>query len=43
MAGGRLQADIGYVNGQAPSDASYRPALDAELSALATCLGVERN
>ncbi len=37
---GRLQADIGYVSGQAPNDAGYRPALDAELADMAAFLGV---
>jgi hypothetical protein len=37
---GRLQADIGYVSGQAPKEAAYRQALDAELADMAACLGV---
>ena len=37
---GRLQAGIGYVSGQAPNDAGYRPALDAELADMAAFLGV---
>jgi hypothetical protein len=40
VVAGRLQADIGYASGQAPDDESYRPALGAELSAMAACLGV---
>jgi len=39
---GRLRADLGYVDTQAPQDAAYPRALDAELSAMATCLGVAR-
>ena len=37
---GRLQADIGYVSGQAPNEAAYRQALDAELADMAAFLGV---
>ena len=37
---GQLQADIGYVSGQAPKEAAYRPALDAELAAMGECLRV---
>jgi uncharacterized protein len=37
---GRLQADLGYVRGQAPKDAAYRAALEAELSDMAMSLGV---
>jgi len=37
---GRLQADIGYVSGQAPREAAYQQALDAELADMAACLGV---
>lgn len=40
VADGRLQAEIGYVNGQAPKEAAYRTALDAELADMAACLGV---
>ncbi|MFC3682860.1 DNA glycosylase AlkZ-like family protein [Hydrogenophaga luteola] len=40
VVGGRLQADIGYVNGQAPKDQEFRQALDAELADMAACLGV---
>lgn len=35
---GQLQADIGYVSGQAPNDAGYRTALDAELADMETFL-----
>ena len=38
----RLQADFGYVSGQPPKDAAFHHALDAELSAMATCLEAER-
>lgn len=40
VVGGRLQADIGHVNGQAPKDQEFRQALDAELADMAACLGV---
>ena len=40
VVNGQLRADMGYVSGQAPDDERYRPALDAELSAMAACLGV---
>ena len=39
---GRLRADLGYVDGPAPRDDTFQPALDAELSAMAACLGAER-
>ena len=39
---GLLRADIGYASGQAPKEAGYRAALDAELADMAACLGVER-
>lgn len=39
---GRLRADLGYVNGLAPKDDTFQQALDAELSAMAACLGAER-
>jgi len=42
VVNGRLHADLGYVVGQAPQDTAYQHALDAELSAMATCLGVAR-
>jgi uncharacterized protein YcaQ len=35
---GQLQADIGYVGGQAPKDAAYRKALDVELVNMAAFL-----
>lgn len=37
---GRLQAELGYVSGQAPNDQGFRQALDAELADMAACLGV---
>ena len=40
---GRLQADLGFVHGHPPNDPTFHHALDAELSAMAACLGVERN
>lgn len=40
VADGQLQADIGYVSGQAPKDAGYRDALDRELADMAASLGV---
>ncbi|OPF62157.1 DNA glycosylase AlkZ-like family protein [Hydrogenophaga sp. H7] len=40
VVGGRLQPDIGHVNGQAPKDQEFRQALDAELADMAACLGV---
>ena len=40
VVGGRLQADIGHVNGQAPKDQEFRQALDAELADMAASLGV---
>lgn len=43
VVGGRLQADIGYVGGQAPSDTSYRSALATELADMAACLGTEQH
>jgi hypothetical protein len=43
VVGGRLQADIGYVGGQAPKDASYREALATELADMAACLGTEQH
>ncbi|MBW8469221.1 MAG: winged helix DNA-binding domain-containing protein [Thiobacillus sp.] len=43
VEGGLLRSDLGFVHGQAPEDAEFREALDTELSAMATCLGVERN
>ena len=42
VVNGRLSADLGYVGGQAPRDEAFQRELDAELSALAACLGVER-
>jgi uncharacterized protein YcaQ len=38
---GRLQVDCGYVAGRAPRDASFKPALAAELERLAAFLGVD--
>lgn len=35
---GRLQVETGYVTGHAPRERAYRPALEMELEALATCL-----
>jgi hypothetical protein len=40
---GRLQADLGFVHGHPPNDPTFHHALDTELSAMAACLGVERN
>jgi hypothetical protein len=37
---GRLCADMGYVNGQPPQEATFRVALAAELEAMAEFLGV---
>ena len=37
---GALQADLGYVAGHAPRDATYRAALDDELGRLATFLSL---
>ncbi len=37
---GRLQADIGHVDGQVPKEKAYRRALDAELADMAAFLGV---
>jgi uncharacterized protein YcaQ len=37
---GRLQAELGYVAGKAPRDAIFRQALDAELDAVRTFLGL---
>ena len=37
---GRLQADLGYVSGQAPGEGAFRQALDAELSNLQHFLGI---
>ena len=37
---GRLQAELGYVSGQAPKDQGFRQALDAELADLATFLQI---
>jgi len=37
---GNLHADFGYVSGQAPRDAAYRQALDAEMAAMSASLGV---
>jgi uncharacterized protein len=37
---GRLQAELGYVSGQAPKAQGFRQALDAELADLATFLQV---
>jgi uncharacterized protein YcaQ len=37
---GALQADLGYVSGQAPHDAAFRAALDVELGRLQTFLGL---
>lgn len=39
VAAGRLQADLGYVNGAPPQDAGYAPALQAELDAMTVFLG----
>jgi len=39
LTDGRLQADIGYVSGKAPTDAGYRAALEEELADMANCLG----
>jgi hypothetical protein len=41
VADGRLQADIGWQDGQAPRHASWKPALEAELSRLAVFLGLD--
>lgn len=43
VAGGRLQADIGYISGQAPKEATYRQALDAELADMARFLETQHN
>ena len=43
VVGGRLQADIGYVSGQAPKDAGYREALATELADMAAWLGTEQH
>ncbi|MGI9218304.1 MAG: DNA glycosylase AlkZ-like family protein [Hydrogenophaga sp.] len=40
---GRLQADIGYISGQAPKDAAYRQALDAELADISRFLGTSHH
>jgi len=40
VVNGRLRADLGYVDGRAPKDTAFREALDAELSAMAACLGI---
>lgn len=39
---GCLQAELGYVSGQAPTDQGYRQALDAELADMATFLQAEK-
>ena len=36
---GRMQADLGYVSGQAPKEKDFWQALDAELEAMAAFLG----
>ncbi|MCV2369562.1 DNA glycosylase AlkZ-like family protein [Roseateles oligotrophus] len=38
---GRLVADLGYVNGKAPSDAGFRNAQESELQKMALFLGAE--
>jgi hypothetical protein len=38
---GRLQADIGYVSGQAPKGVDYRQALEAELADMSTFLALQ--
>lgn len=43
VAAGRLQADIGYISGQAPKEATYRQALDAELADMARFLETQHN
>ncbi|MFP8779161.1 DNA glycosylase AlkZ-like family protein [Hydrogenophaga sp. RWCD_12] len=40
---GRLQAEIGYVSGQAPKEAAYRQALDAELADMSSFLELAQN
>jgi hypothetical protein len=41
VQGGALVPDLGYVSGKAPRDAAFRTALDAELAAMATFLGLD--
>ncbi|WP_088279105.1 DNA glycosylase AlkZ-like family protein [Ideonella sp. A 288] len=40
VQGGALRADLGYVAGRPPGDASFRPALDDELQRMAVFLGL---
>ncbi len=40
LQGGQLVPDIGFVSGQAPTDAGFGAALDAELQAMADFLGL---
>lgn len=40
---GRLQADLGYVSGQAPKDKGFRQALDAELADMARFLETQHS
>ncbi len=41
VADGRLQVQPGFVSGQAPQDSGFQPAWEAEVQALADCLGVQ--
>lgn len=40
VKGGRLQVECGYVDGRAPREPAFRPALDEEIQRLALFLGV---
>ncbi len=43
VANGRLQADLGYVSGQAPNDQGFRQALDTELADMACFLETQHS